>query len=139
MSEPKTRPTSQSLADFLSGQTEARRKDCEVIDAMMREASGEEAVMWGSSIVGYGRYLASRADGSAYDWPMIGFSPRKQALVLYLTTDFDPHAGLLSRLGKHTTSTACLYIKRLSDVDMDVLRELIERSVAAMEPRRLRD
>ena len=84
MSEPKTRPTSQSVADFLSDQPEARRKDCEAIDTMMREASGEPAVMWGSAIVGYGRYLAPRADGSAYEWPMIGFSPRKQALVLYL-------------------------------------------------------
>ena len=139
MSEPKTRPTSQSLADFLSDQPEARRRDCEAIDAMMREASGESAVMWGSSIVGYGRYLAPRADGSAYPWPMIGFSPRKQALVLNLMADFEAQDDLLSRLGKHTTSKACLYIKRLSDVDLDVLREMIERSVAAMAPRRLRD
>ena len=137
MSEPKTRPTSQSVADFLSDQPEARRKDCEAIDTMMREASGEPAVMWGA-IVGYGRYLAPRADGSAYEWPMIGFSPRKQALVLYLMADFEQQAALLSKLGKHTTSKACLYIKRLSDVDAGVLRQMIERSVAAMEPRRVR-
>ena len=137
MAEPKTKPTSQSLADFLADQPDARRRDCEAIDAMMREASGEPAVMWGA-IVGYGRYLAPRADGSAYEWPMIGFSPRKQALVLYLMADFDAQAELLARLGKHTTSKACLYIKRLSDVDVGVLRQLIERSVAAMEPRRVR-
>ena len=137
MAEPKTKPTSQSLADFLAGQPDARRRDCEAIDAMMREASGEPAVMWGA-IVGYGRYLAPRADGSAYEWPMIGFSPRTQALVLYLMADFEQQAALLSKLGKHTTSKACLYIKRLSDVDAGVLRQMIERSVAAMEPRRIR-
>lgn len=137
MAEPKTTPTSQSLADFLADQPDARRRDCEAIDAMMREASGEPAVMWGA-IVGYGRYLAPRADGSAYEWPMIGFSPRKQALVLYLMADFEQQAALLSKLGKHTTSKACLYIKRLSDVDAGVLRQMIERSVAAMEPRRIR-
>ncbi|AXA84400.1 hypothetical protein DCD74_06565 [Lysobacter oculi] len=137
MAEPKTKPTSQSLADFLAGQPDARRRDCEAIDAMMREASGEPAVMWGA-IVGYGRYLAPRADGSAYEWPMIGFSPRKQALVLYLMADFEQQAALLSKVGKHTTSKACLYIKRLSDVDAGVLRQMIERSVAAMEPRRIR-
>lgn len=137
MAEPKTKPTSQSLADFLADQPEARRRDCEAIDAMMREASGEPAVMWGA-IIGYGRYLAPRADGSAYEWPMIGFSPRKQALVLYLMADFEQQAALLSKLGKHTTSKACLYIKRLSDVDAGVLRQIIERSVAAMEPRRIR-
>lgn len=137
MAEPKTKPTSQSLADFLADQPDARRRDCEAIDAMMREASGEPAVMWGA-IVGYGRYLAPRADGSAYEWPMIGFSPRKQALVLYLMADFEQQAALLSKVGKHTTSKACLYIKRLSDVDASVLRQMIERSVAAMEPRRIR-
>lgn len=137
MAEPKTKPTSQSLADFLADQPEARRRDCEAIDAMMREASGEPAVMWGA-IIGYGRYLAPRADGSAYEWPMIGFSPRKHALVLYLMADFEQQAALLSKLGKHTTSKACLYIKRLSDVDAGVLRQIIERSVAAMEPRRIR-
>ena len=137
MAEPKTKPTSQSLADFLADQPEARRRDCEAIDAMMREASGEPAVMWGA-IIGYGRYLAPRADGSAYEWPMIGFSPRKQALVLYLMADFEQQAALLSKVGKHTTSKACLYIKRLSDVDAGVLRQMIERSVAAMEPRRIR-
>lgn len=139
MSEPKTRPTSQSLADFLSGQPEARRRDCEAIDAMMREASSEPAVMRGSGIVGYGRYLAPRADGTAYEWPMIGFSPRKQALVVYLMADFESQQELLSKLGKHTTSKACLYIKRLSDVDAGVLKRMIERSVEQMEPRRLRD
>ncbi len=138
MAEPKTQPTTQSLADFLASQPDARRRDCEAIDAMMREASGEPAVMWGSAIVGYGRYLAPRADGSAYPWPVIGFSPRKQGLVLYLMADFDAQAELLASLGKHTTSKACLYIKRLSDVDVGVLRQLIERSVAAMEPRRVR-
>ena len=130
MAEPKTKPTSQSLADFLADQPEARRRDCEAIDAMMREASGEPAVMWGA-IIGYGRYLAPRADGSAYEWPMIGFSPRKAKLVLYFDTEFEGRDELLARLGKHTTSVACLYLNRLSDADPQALHELAVRSVAA--------
>ena len=139
MGEPKTRPTTASVADFLALQPDARRADCEEIEAMMQAATGEPAVMWGSAIVGYGRYLAPRADGSAYPWPVIGFSPRKQALVLYLMADFDQQEALLAKLGKHSTSKACLYIKRLSDVDVGVLKKMIERSVKAMESRRLRD
>ena len=138
MSENKTKPTRTSATEFLAAiRDDQRRSDCQTLSGIMQSITGEPAVMWGA-IVGYGRYLAPRADGSAYEWPMIGFSPRKQALVLYLMADFEQQAALLSKVGKHTTSKACLYIKRLSDVDAGVLRQMIERSVAAMEPRRIR-
>lgn len=138
MGEPKTRPTTASVADFLALQPDARRTDCEQIEAMMQAATGEPAVMWGDAIVGFGRYAQSYAKGQPLDWPVVGFSPRKAELVLYLMQGFDDAQPLLDRLGKHKTSKACLYIKRLADVDAEVLRKLIDASVEAMEPRRLR-
>ena len=138
MGEPKTRPTTASVADFLALQPDARRVDCEEIAAMMQAATGEPAVMWGDAIVGFGRYAQSYAKGQPLEWPVVGFSPRKAELVLYLMQGFDGAQPMLGRLGKHKTSKACLYIKRLSDVDAAVLRQLIDASVEAMEPRRLR-
>ena len=138
MSEPKTRPTSVPVADFLAPQADARRADCEALVRMMEAATGEPAVMWGEAIVGFGRYAYEYRNGSALDWPLVGFSPRKSDLVLYLMQGFDGADGLLAGLGKHRTSKACLYIKRLSDVDLGVLRQLVDASVVAMEPRRLR-
>ena len=138
MGEPKTRPTTASVADFLALLPEPRRADCDAIMAMMQAATGEPAVMWGS-IVGYGRNANTRSDGKLDEWPLAGFSPRKQALTVYLVPGFDRDAARMARLGKHSTSKACLYIKRLSDVDVGVLKKMIERSVKAMESRRLRD
>lgn len=127
-SEPKTRPTDASVADFLEAvEHPGRREDGKVIAAMMAEASGEKPVMWGPSIVGYGTCRLKTGD-----WPMIGFSPRKANLVLYLMSGMDGYADLLARLGKHRTSVACLYINRLADVDLAVLREMIIGSVKAM-------
>ena len=138
MGEPKTRPTTASVADFLALQPDARRVDCEEIAAMMQAATGEPAVMWGDAIVGFGRYAQSYAKGQPLEWPVVGFSPRKAELVLYLMQGFDGAQPMLGRLGKHKTSKACLYIKRLSDVDAKVLRKLIDGSVQAMEPQRIR-
>ena len=138
MGEPKTRPTTASVADFLALQPDARRVDCEEIAAMMQAATGEPAVMWGDAIVGFGRYAQSYAKGQPLDWPVVGFSPRKAELVLYLMQGFEGAQPMLDRLGKHKTSKACLYIKRLADVDAVVLRQLIDASVEAMEPQRLR-
>lgn len=127
-SEPKTRPTDVPVADFIAAvEHPGRRADAETVCAMMTEVSGQKPVMWGPSIVGFGRYT-----GKTGDWPMIGFSPRKANLVLYLVSDFDGRDALLARLGKHRTSVACLYVNRLSDVDAGVLREMTERSVAWM-------
>lgn len=138
MGEPKTKPTDQSLDEFIAQQPEARQQDCRTLDALMRKLTGEEAVMWGS-IVGYGRYANTRADGKVDEWPVAGFSPRKQALTIYMVPGFDRDQERMAKLGKHTTSKVCLYIKRLSDIDMKVLEHLVKASVRAMEPQRIRD
>jgi hypothetical protein len=127
-SEPKTKPTDASVADFLDAvEHPGRREDGKVVAAMMAEISGEKAVMWGPSIVGYGSYK-----GPTGDWPRIGFSPRKANLVLYMMPGFEAQADLLGRLGKHKTGASCLYLNRLADVDMGVLRELASESVRMM-------
>ena len=97
---------------------------------MMREITGEPPVMWGSSIVGFGAYHYRYASGHEGDSALAGFSPRRQHLVVYLVGEFrDRHQAVLARLGPHKTGKGCLYIKRLDDVDLDALRELIDRSV----------
>ncbi|MFS0712010.1 DUF1801 domain-containing protein [Brevundimonas phoenicis] len=124
MSEPKTKPTDASVEDFLAAVEPARRREeGRTLCALMQAVSGEAPVMWGPSIVGFGRYANVTADGKSADWPRMGFSPRKAALTLYLASTPQTEA-LLARLGPHTTSTACLYIKRLDQADMDVLRAL---------------
>jgi hypothetical protein len=95
----------------------------------MREISGEEPKMWGPSIVGFGSVHYKYASGREGDMPITGFSPRKQNLTLYVIGDFEQCEELLAKLGKHTTGAVCLYIKRLSDIDQNVLRELVTKSV----------
>ncbi|RZJ32308.1 MAG: DUF1801 domain-containing protein [Brevundimonas sp.] len=126
--EPRTRPTDASVADFIAAVENPRRRgDAETMNALMAEVSGEPAVLWGPSIIGYGSYR-----GPTGDWPIIGFSPRKANLVLYVFRDFDGADDLLARLGRHKASVGCLYVNRLDDLDLAVLRELVERSVASM-------
>lgn len=126
--EPKTRPTAASVADFLDAvEHPGRREDGKVIAALMSEVTGEPPVMWGPSIVGFGSYR-----GQTGDWPIIGFSPRKANLVLYMMRGFRDSADLLARLGKHSTGGGCLYLSRLDGVDMAVLRTLCKESVAWM-------
>ncbi len=103
--------------------------------ALMKRVTGEEPVMWGDSIVGFGSYHYRYASGREGDWPLAGFSPRKRALTVYIMSGFAKHDQLLSRLGKHATGKSCLYINRLEDVDMEVLRELVECSVAEVSAR----
>ena len=137
--EPKTRPTGASVDEFLAGVDEKRRDDCAAIRKMMHEATGEPAEMWGAGIIGFGRYVYTNTSSkNPLEWPLIGFSPRKNDLTLYITNGFGDYSALLAKLGKHKTSKACLYLKRLSDVDVDVLRQLIDLSVAHMEPQRVR-
>lgn len=138
MSEAKTQPTATSLAEFLTTIDPARHADCMTLARLMERASGEKAVMWGPAIVGFGRYRYRYASGREGDWPIIGFSPRKNDLTLYLVRGLDGEDALLARFGKHKTSKACIYVKSLRDVDTDALNELIVRSVEAMEPRRVR-
>jgi hypothetical protein len=131
MAELKTKPTSASVTDFLAAiPDEARRADCLTLLGLMKRATGAEARMWGASIVGFGNYHYKYASGREGDWFVIGFAPRKQDLTVYLMGGFDRHAALMRRLGKHKTGRACVYIRRLADVDLAVLKELIRVSVA---------
>lgn len=138
MGELKTRPTTASVSGFLAQQADARRADCEAVLRMMEAATGERAEMWGAAIVGFGRFAYVDSAKKTREWPLVGFSPRKNDLTLYLMPGFDGCAESLAKLGRHKTGKSCLYLKRLADVDAGVLRELIERSVQAMAPRRIR-
>jgi hypothetical protein len=130
MAEAKTQKTKASVSTFFDSiEDETRRKDAKALDKMLREETGEKPAMWGPNIVGYGDTVQTYASGKTANWPRAGFSPRKTALVLYLTCDIAAHADITRRLGKHSTGTGCLYIKKLADVDLDVLRELIRETV----------
>jgi len=134
MSDLKTQPTDASVEDFLAAvEPLRRREDALAVCALMREVMGETPVLWGSSIVGFGRYTYVNSTKKPADWPIIGFSPRKAALTVYIMPGFQARADLLECLGPHTTSVSCLYIKRLDQVDMGVLRDLCEWSVAEMK------
>ena len=126
----KTRPTAASVGAFIDAvEDEQKRADSHAIAAMMAEATGAAPQMWGSSIVGFGRYHYRYASGREGDFMLTGFSPRKRALTLYIMAGFSEYDDLLANLGKHTIGKSCLYIKRLADVDQAVLRQLVERSV----------
>lgn len=136
MAELKTRPTDADVTAFLdSVPDERKRADAHTVCALMAEITGAPATMWGKNIVGFGNYDYTYASGTSGSWFEAGFSPRKTALTLYVMSGFGGEEDLMSRLGKHTTGKSCLYIKRLSDVDMAVLRELVERSVATIRER----
>ncbi len=138
MAELKTKETDEDVMVFLERAAEGvRREDCLTVLQLMREVTGEEPRMWGSSIIGFGRYWYSHRDGERKEWFVTGFSPRKQDLTLYVMTGFDQSQEILSRLGKYKTGKACLYLKKLKDVDPIVLRELVEKSVASMSERRV--
>lgn len=129
MSEPKTKPTGTSVEEFLDAVAdEQRRADCKALDRLMKKATRFEPRMWGSSIVGYGQYHYRGKSGREGEWPLTGFSPRKQALTIYLMSGLDNHEALLAKLGKFTRGKGCLYIKRLADVDASVLEQLIDES-----------
>jgi len=119
--ELKTKANSASVADFLNTVAdEQKRNDCFAILRLMEEATGEPPKMWGSSIVGFGSYHYKGASGREGDWMLTGFSPRKQNLALYLMSGVEGLKDLLANLGKFDTGVGCLYIKKLSDVDIDV-------------------
>ena len=133
MSELKTQKNDASVEDFLNSvEPEKKREDCFAIIEMMKQVTGEEAVMWGASIVGFGSYHYKYASGRENDWFLVGFSPRKQNLTLYIMSGFDHYDALLSDLGKYKTGKSCLYLNKLEDVDEGVLRELIKQSVDHM-------
>jgi hypothetical protein len=128
--ELKTIVNDASVESFLNSVTdEQKREDCFEILRLMGQVTKEEPKMWGSSIVGFGSYHYKGASGREGDWLLTGFSPRKENLTLYIMGGFDLHQDLLKKLGKHKTSVGCLYIKKLDDVDKEVLKELVAESV----------
>ena len=129
MAELKTKKTKESVAAFLAKIDEASRRDCKTLVALMEGATGAKARMWGPSIIGFGDRRLEYPNGRQLDWFVMGFSPRKAALTLYLPADASKSADL-AKLGKHTTGKGCLYIKRLSDVDGAVLEKIIRTSAA---------
>ena len=136
MSEIKTRPTDASVEAFIDAVDHPRRReDARTLLELMQRVTGEQPVMWGPSIVGYGSYHYRYASGQEADWPITGFSPRKQNLSIYIMTGFEEADELLTRLGKHKTGKSCLYVNKLADVDLDVLEKLVRASVAEMKRR----
>ena len=127
---PAMRPTAASVEEFLARVAdEQRREDAQRLCAMMREITGEQPTMWGTSIIGFGTYHYRYASGREGDSPLASFSPRRQHLVIYLLGGFeDRYRPVLARLGPHKTGKGCLYVRRLDEVDHDALRELIDRS-----------
>ena len=132
--ELKTKVNDASVKDFLNSVAdEQKRKDCFEIMKVMKQVTKEEPKMWGASIVGFGSYHYKGASGREGDWMLTGFSPRKQNLTLYLMGGLNAQTALLKKLGKHKTSVGCLYIKKLDDVDVSVLKKLITESVKVMK------
>jgi hypothetical protein len=133
MAQLKTQRNDKNVADFLNTVSDDRkREDSFSVLKLMEGVTGSKAEMWGDSIVGFGSYRYKYASGRDAEWFLTGFSPRKQNLTLYIMSGFDEYDDLLGKLGKHSTGKSCLYIKRLEDVDQDVLRELVSKSVEHM-------
>ena len=133
MAENKTQPTKESVAQFLNGiKDEQKRRDAKRIDKLFREITGEKPTMWGPSIVGYGTYHYKYASGREGDFMRLGFSPRAQNLTVYLMPGFKKYDTLLGKLGKHSTGKSCLYVKRLEQIDFDILRSLAQEAWAEM-------
>src|SRR6266478_8154439 len=136
MADNKTKPSKLSVAAFIAKLTDrTRRADAKTLVQLMQRASGEKPKMWGPSIIGFGSYHYRYDSGREGDMPVIAFSPRKAATVLYGMTGFSEAAALLAKLGKHTTGKGCLYIKKLTDVDQHVLEAMMVKSLAAKRTR----
>ncbi len=126
----KTVPTNADVRAFIdSVDNEQRRRDAYALLEIMRDETGLEPVMWGPSIIGFGSYHYKYDSGHEGDFPLVGFSPRKANLVVYIMAGFDRYEDLLARLGKHKTGRSCLYLSKLEQVDEAVLREMISKSV----------
>lgn len=130
MAELKTQPNSDDIAGFINQIKErTKREDSYVLMQIMEEVTGESAVMWGSSIIGFGKYHYRYESGREGDWFLTGFSPRKQALSIYIMGGFSRYEELMNGLGKYKTGKGCLYVKKLSDIDLDSLKDLITESI----------
>jgi len=136
MADSKTKPTKVSVTAFIDAlPDEGKRRDAKALVRLMQSVTGEKPKMWGSSIIGFGTYHFTYESGREGDMPLTGFSPRKPALVLYNCIGFDGAEELLTKLGKHTTGKGCLYIKKLADVDQEVLKELAAKAAARVRQR----
>jgi hypothetical protein len=132
--ELKTKKNDASVEGFLSSvENEQRQADAFVVLELMKKVTKAEPKMWGPTIVGFGSYHYKYASGQEGDWPLTGFSPRKSALTLYIMPGFDKYDDLLSQLGRYKTGKSCLYINKLSDVDLKVLEKLVKESVSHMK------
>ena len=130
MAELKTQPTKESVLDFLNSLEHPDRKsDGLKLLQIFKEETGEEAVMWGPSIVGFGSYTYHYPSGKVMDWFPVGYSPRKQSLAIYIMLEWPILEPFLSKLGKHKKSKGCLYINKISDVDEEIFREMIRTSI----------
>jgi hypothetical protein len=131
MAETKTKPTAVPFEEFVAGvEPEVRQADAKALDAFFRRVTGWQPVMWGPSLVGYGSYAYRYATGHGGTALATGFSPRKAELSIYIMPGYQDYAPILSRLGKHRIGKSCLYARRLSDIDMDVLEELVRAGLA---------
>lgn len=136
MAENKTKPTPLSVAAFLDGcGDETRRADVKALAGLMQRVTGKEPAMWGPSIVGFDQYHYVYESGREGEMFLIGFSPRKAAIVLYGAIGFEGAAELLAQLGRHTTGKGCLYVKKLADVDLKVLEALVKQATEAARAR----
>ena len=134
MAEPKTQKNNASVIDFINiVDDEAKKQDSSALLKIFEECTGEKPTMWGGSIIGYGSYhYKSERSSQEGDWMLTGFSPRNQNLTIYITPGFDDYTKELEKLGKHKTSKGCLYINRLSDVDITILKVLIKDATQRM-------
>jgi hypothetical protein len=133
MAELKTKLTQASVDDFLNAIQDTQvRQDCWAIVDIMQEATQSKPQMWGTSVVGFGSYHYKYASGREADWMLTGFAPRKQNITLYIMAGFEQYDEMLAQLGKHACGKSCLYIKRLSDVDVPTLKQLVQASVQHM-------
>jgi hypothetical protein len=136
MVELKTRPTDASVEEFLeSVEHPTRKADGFKLLEIMKEVTQEKPVMWGTSIIGFGTFHYKYASGREIDWMKVGFSPRKRSFTLYLTPGLDEIDDLREELGKHRVGKGCLYINKLTDVDTDVLKQIIKKSIEVLETR----
>ena len=136
MAEPKTKPTGKSVDKFINSiKEDGRREDCFAVARLMEEVTGFKPQMWGESIVGFDSYHYKYASGQEADWPVTGFSPRKQNLTLYIMTGAEKQHELLKKLGKHTSTNSCLYLKRLDDIHLPTRKKLVRESVKITKKR----
>ena len=135
MAELKTRKNNLSAMEFINSvNDEQKRKDSLELMRIYEDITSEKAIMWGSSIIGFGQYhYKSDRSSQEGDWPLVGFSPRKQQLTLYFMDGFDNYKRELEKLGKHKISVGCLYLKKLEDIDINVLKQMIKMSYSSMK------